>query len=50
MKIIDKLRKENKHLKEEIMEMRDKELVKKLNDSLDRIKKGHFVKREELGL
>ncbi len=45
-----KLVEENKELKQEIKELQDTSLLKKLNKSLERIQKGHFITREKLGI
>lgn len=44
------LRHENKLFREEIKELQNAPLIKKLNASLDRISKGRFVTRDKLGL
>ena len=45
-----KLKIENKLLKEEINELQNAELVKSLKKSLDRISKGRFVTKRDLGI
>ncbi len=44
------LKKENKLLKEEIKELKNTELVKSLRASLERISKGKFITKKDLGI
>lgn len=45
-----KLEIENKLLKEELKELQNTELIKSLAKSLERISKGKFITRKELGI
>ncbi len=46
---LKKLQIENKLLKEEIKELENTELVKSLMKSIDRISKGKFITKRDLG-
>ena len=45
-----KLKIENKLLKEEINELQNAELVKSLKKSIERISKGKFITKRDLGI
>jgi len=48
--LVQKLQKENGELKQELMDIANIELIKKLNRSLERVAKGKFVSRAQLGI
>jgi len=48
--IIRKLKKENCKLKQELADLSNTKLIRKLNKSLERIEKGKFITRAELGI